>query len=109
MGASFIGRGNHRSTKPGVGSSNLPGRATNENRSETVELADLKPPKFDYLAAYLALGLTPEQARALRARTLRLGKRAARGEISLQFAQELSDIQVLADLAVLPVGEGRPS
>lgn len=50
---------------------------------------------FDYRAAYLALGLTPEQVTAVQARTRRLGRRIASGEISLQRAKELLDVTSL--------------
>lgn len=45
----------------------------------------LKPsPKIDYRAARLALGMTPDEAERAARRTRVLGKRVARGEISLQ-------------------------
>lgn len=50
---------------------------------------------FDYVAAHQALGATPKQAEAMHQRAIRLGKRVARGEISLERAREICGVAAL--------------
>ena len=45
--------------------------------------------KIDYKAERIALGLTPAEADAAGVRARRLGRRIARGEISLRRAREI--------------------
>jgi hypothetical protein len=49
----------------------------------------------DYVAARVALGVSPAQAQAASARARRLGKRVASGQLSLQRAAEILGVAEL--------------
>lgn len=57
--------------------------------------AHVDPPRFDYVSAYVAAGLTPEQAREASARVRRLAKRVAKGQVTLEMARQICGVATL--------------